>query len=105
MSPWWLIQVCIAIPAATETLMLRVDPSIYADMEGSTDSEMLFFLALSFGLTDDPVGAVERAVGFVEKVASDHGLPFTISANNARRTQTTRSSWDRPATTLSRKAA
>ena len=26
MSPCWLIQVCMAMPAATETLMLRVDP-------------------------------------------------------------------------------
>ncbi|GAB7006249.1 class II glutamine amidotransferase [Nocardioides sp. AN3] len=55
-------------------LMLHVDPTIYADMEGSTDSEMLFFLALSFGLTDEPVAAVERAVGLVEKVAADHGI-------------------------------
>ncbi|MDH2414737.1 class II glutamine amidotransferase [Nocardioides sp. CER19] len=59
-------------------LMLHVDPTIYADMEGSTDSEMLFFLALSFGLTDDPVGAVERAVGLVEKVAADHGIVHPV---------------------------
>ena len=55
-------------------LMLQVDPAIYADMEGSTDSEMLFFLALSFGLTEEPIAAVERAVGLVEKVAGDHGI-------------------------------
>ncbi|WP_344044432.1 class II glutamine amidotransferase [Nocardioides panacihumi] len=59
-------------------LMLQVEPSIFADMEGSTDSEMLFFLALSFGLTDDPIRAVERAVGLVEKVASDHGIPHPV---------------------------
>lgn len=67
-------------------LMLHVDPLIYADMEGSTDSEMLFFLALSFGLTDEPVPAVERAVGLVEKVAADHGIvnavQMTVATTN-----------------------
>ncbi|MGH3365345.1 MAG: class II glutamine amidotransferase, partial [Nocardioidaceae bacterium] len=35
-------------------LMLAVDPSLYADVEGSTDSEAFFFLALTLGLEDDP---------------------------------------------------
>ena len=50
-------------------LMLAVDPSLFADIEGSTDSEVLFHLALTFGLDDDPVGAVERAIGFAEQTA------------------------------------
>ena len=36
--------------------MMAVDPALYPDIEGSTDSEALFFLALTFGLTDDPCG-------------------------------------------------
>src|SRR6476469_774398 len=55
-------------------LLGAVDPSLYADIEGSTDSEALFFLALTFGLVDDPFTAVSRAVGFVEKVGRDHGV-------------------------------
>jgi predicted glutamine amidotransferase len=55
-------------------LLAAVDPSLYADIEGSTDSEALFFLALTFGLSDDPFAAVSRAVGFVEKVGRDHGV-------------------------------
>jgi len=35
-------------------LALAVDESLYAEMEGSADSEMLFYLALTFGLEDDP---------------------------------------------------
>ena len=35
-------------------LVMAVDPSLYPDIEGSTDSEALFFLALTFGLDDDP---------------------------------------------------
>ena len=49
-------------------LLMAVDPVLYPDIEGSTDSEALFFLALTFGLTDDPFTAVARAVGLVEKV-------------------------------------
>jgi len=59
-------------------LMLAVDPALYADIEGSTDSETLFFLAITFGLQDDPFGAVERAVGFVEKVGDEHGIEHPI---------------------------
>ena len=35
-------------------LILEVDPSLYASIEGSTDSEVLFYLALTYGLADDP---------------------------------------------------
>ena len=52
-------------------LLAAVDPSLYPDIEGSTDSEALFFLALTFGLVDDPFTAVSRAVGFVEKVGRE----------------------------------
>ena len=55
-------------------LLGAVDPSLYADIEGSTDSEALFFLALTFGLVDDPFTAVSRAVGFVEEVGRSHGV-------------------------------
>ncbi len=55
-------------------LMMAVDPSLYPDVAGTTDSEVLFFLALTFGLRDDPFTAVGRAVGMVEKVARDHGI-------------------------------
>ena len=51
---------------------------MYPDIEGSTDSETLFFLALTFGLTDDPFAAVARAVGLVEKVGREHGVEYPI---------------------------
>lgn len=53
-------------------LVLAVDPELYPGITGSTDSEILFHLALSFGLEKDPVAAVERTVGFVESVAARH---------------------------------
>jgi glutamine amidotransferase len=59
-------------------LALAVDPDLFAEIEGSTDSELLFFLALSFGLLDDPPSAVARAVGLVEEVARRHQVAFPM---------------------------
>ena len=38
-------------------LVLAIDPSLFPQIEGPTDTEMLFYLALTFGLEDDPAGA------------------------------------------------
>jgi predicted glutamine amidotransferase len=55
-------------------LLLAVDPSLFRGISGSTDSELLFHLALTFGLEDDPPGALERAVAFVETGARERGI-------------------------------
>ena len=59
-------------------LQLAIDPALYLDLEGSTDSETFFFLALTFGLEDDPPSAVERAVGFIDHVGRSHGIEFPM---------------------------
>jgi glutamine amidotransferase len=59
-------------------LVLAVDPSLYPAIEGSTDTETLFFLALTFGLTDDPPAAVARAVGFVEDAGRRRGVEHPV---------------------------
>jgi predicted glutamine amidotransferase len=59
-------------------LVLAVDPSLYPSIQGSTDSEVFFFLALTFGLQDDPPSAVEAAVGFIEDVGRRHGVEHPI---------------------------
>jgi predicted glutamine amidotransferase len=59
-------------------LMLAVDPSLYPNVDGSTDSETFFFLALTLGLEDDPPVAVERAVGVIERVGHDNGIDHPI---------------------------
>ena len=35
-------------------LVLAVDPSLYPEIKGQADTEVLFYLALTFGLEDDP---------------------------------------------------
>jgi len=62
-------------------LMLAVDPALFAEIEGSTDSEVLFYLALTFGLADDAVAALERMIGFVEATAERHGIANAVQAS------------------------
>jgi len=62
-------------------LMLAVEPELFADIQGTTDSELLFYLALTNGLEDDPLAALERALGFVEEHAGQHGIEKAIQAS------------------------
>ncbi|GAA4411624.1 class II glutamine amidotransferase [Fodinibacter luteus] len=59
-------------------LAMAVDPELFPDIEGSTDSEMFFFLAMTFGLKDDARAGVARAVGLVEEVAGRHGIEYPV---------------------------
>jgi predicted glutamine amidotransferase len=59
-------------------LLMAVDPALYPEIEGSTDTEALFYLALTFGLEDDPPTAVARAVGYVEDVGRHHGVEYPV---------------------------
>jgi predicted glutamine amidotransferase len=59
-------------------LAFAVDPSLYPLIEGSTDSELFFYLALSMGLEDDAPSAIERAVGFIEATGRAHGIEHPI---------------------------
>ena len=70
-------------------LLLAVDPSLFPDLEGSTDSEAFFFLALTMGLEDDPPAAVERAVGLIEHVGRsnriEHPIQMTVATTDGDR--------------------
>jgi predicted glutamine amidotransferase len=59
-------------------LMLAIDPQHFADVVGSTDTEIVFRLALTLGLKDDPIGALERTVGLIEQTAADHGVADAV---------------------------
>jgi predicted glutamine amidotransferase len=72
-------------------LLLAVDESLFQSIEGTTDSEAIFYLALSLGLEDDPIGAVERMVGLVEDVGHAHGIEHPIQMTIA--TSDGRSVW------------
>ncbi|HEX5308458.1 MAG TPA: class II glutamine amidotransferase [Solirubrobacteraceae bacterium] len=70
-------------------LVLAVAPQLYPDIDGGTDSEVLFYLALSCGLAEDPPAAVAQAIGLVESVGRRQGVddPFqgTIATTDGER--------------------
>jgi len=65
-------------PKVVRDLRVAIEPSLYPFIEGTTDSETMFYLALTFGLEDDPATAVERMVGFVEEAGRRHGVEHPI---------------------------
>lgn len=81
----WLFQHNGSVPGFSKLkrqLLLDVDPELFPGIEGSTDSEILFFLALTFGLRDDPPAALARTMGHVEQArqAADIEQPIQFSA-------------------------
>jgi predicted glutamine amidotransferase len=66
------------LPRVRRDLALAVDPDLYPEIQGTTDTELLFYLSLTYGLTEDPPAAVARAVGFVEETGRRHGVEHPI---------------------------
>ena len=58
------------------SLVLAVDPAYYPEIAGQTDTETMFYLALTFGLKDDPPEAVARMIGLVESLGRQAGVEF-----------------------------
>jgi predicted glutamine amidotransferase len=61
-------------------LMLGIAPELFAEVHGSTDTEVVFHLALTLGLERDPVTALERTVGVIERTAERHGIAGAVQA-------------------------
>jgi predicted glutamine amidotransferase len=91
-------------PRVKRDLALAVDPSLFANIEGSTDSEVFFYLALTMGLEDNPPAAVERAVAFIEQIGKKHGvadpIQMTVATTDGNRTWVFRYSSEHDSRTL-----
>ncbi len=55
-------------------LAFAVAPDLYPLILGTTDSELMFLLALTLGLEDDVKTGVARMAGVVERIAMTHGV-------------------------------
>jgi glutamine amidotransferase len=55
-------------------LMFAVAPELFNFIEGTTDSELMFYLALTFGMHGDVASGVARMAGFIEMVGEEHGI-------------------------------
>jgi glutamine amidotransferase len=60
--------------ALRRDLMLALDPALFPEVHGSTDTEVVFHLALTHGLEQDPVAALEKTVGLIEATARRRGV-------------------------------
>jgi len=75
---WMHNGVIYDLPKVKRDLVLAIDPALYPEIQGSTDSEIFFYLALTLGLEDDPPRAVQDAVGFIEATGRRHGVEHPI---------------------------
>ena len=70
-------------------LILAVGPRLFENVDGTTDSELLFHLALRFGLEEDVIGSLEQMAGFVEELGRSRGmdepLQMTVGVSNGER--------------------
>jgi predicted glutamine amidotransferase len=77
-------------PSIKRDLVLAVDESLYPEIAGQADTEVLFYLALTLGLEDDPPDAIARTIGMVEAAGRRKGVkyPFqgTIATTDGERT-------------------
>jgi len=75
-------------PDLRRRLLLAVRPDLFGNIQGSTDSELMFHLALTFGLQEDPLRGLEAMAGFVEACASEAEIPdplqMTIGLTDGR---------------------
>jgi glutamine amidotransferase len=85
-------------------LLLAIEPALFDGIAGSTDSETLFYLALTFGLENDPIGAVAQAIGLVEATGRAHGVEYpmqgTLGISNGERLWAIRYSSEHKSRTL-----
>jgi len=59
-------------------LLMEIAPELFSNVLGTTDSEVLFYLALTYGLERDPLGALERMAGTVEAIGKKHGIAESL---------------------------
>lgn len=59
-------------------LLMAVDPKYFSNIMGSTDSELMFHLALTFGLEKNPPEALARMAGFIEKTGKEKGVDESL---------------------------
>lgn len=59
-------------------LLMAVGEAYFNNILGTTDSELMFHLALTLGLEQDPAGALARMAGLVERVGRAHGVEESL---------------------------
>ena len=66
------------IEKTRRALLMAIAPELFNEILGTTDSEVMFHLALTFGLESDPLLALERMAGRIERVGHEHGVEESL---------------------------
>ncbi|MCK6479330.1 MAG: class II glutamine amidotransferase [Planctomycetaceae bacterium] len=85
-------------------LVMQVGEKWFNNMQGTTDSELMFHLALTLGLEEDPPGALRRMAGMVERAGRARGVDeilwMTLGVTDGRSLWAVRYASDGKAPTL-----
>lgn len=85
-------------------LLFAIAPDLFTNILGTTDSEIMFHLALTFGLEADPLGALSRMAGFIEQAGRASGVEealwMTVAVSDGRNIWSVRYASDGHAPTL-----
>lgn len=85
-------------------LVMAVAPELFNHIKGTTDSELMFYLALTLGLDQDALPALERMAGLVDELGRQHGvvhpLQMTLGISDGQRLIGVRYSSERSSRTL-----
>lgn len=60
---------------------MAIPDALYAHRQGTTDSEVLFLLSLTYGLDEDPVGALLKAAARLQQMSVDAGTAPHLRAS------------------------
>ncbi len=65
-------------PRLRRRLLHELDEDHFRGLHGATDSELMFMLAMQFGMADEPLGGIARMVGFVERIGWDADVQYPM---------------------------
>ncbi|TAJ46845.1 MAG: class II glutamine amidotransferase [Herbiconiux sp.] len=64
-------------------ILLAIDPALFGDIRGTTDSEAVFYLALSRGLREDPEAAMAVTLREIEAIGARLSVPNPVQGTFA----------------------
>lgn len=82
----WLFQHnghTIGFEIIRRDLQFAISPALYPLVQGTTDSETFFFLALTYGLEKNPKEAIEKTLKRVKQACEDNNIPMQLNFSTA----------------------
>ncbi|MGY0400142.1 MAG: class II glutamine amidotransferase [Ostreibacterium sp.] len=69
--------------ALKREIALAIDPKLFPYIDGTTDTEWFFNLAITYGLCDNPKNGLQCAINFVEDIKVKYGITavFKLTAS------------------------